>query len=299
MPPDIFYIWELLIIRVMQLHNRITEAQSKKAGKIAELLVRAGSPRKHTVEYIKEQWTALKLPERKRPSPRLNRAFRAISKLQEPIVLTDDEKLRVEYHDINGRETPHKSSLALSSKALHSGTIARGRMNFYLYGNLDLIAGQMVTLPRVPLRIPGKRAIMLIAQELGSQQNPSATDSSQKHTGNLAEKDEPMEVQQIQGGAAPDREQGTSQDGKGPHSPKASTPGTQPFMATAPVSVFLSQEARDLEFEISQEVLDELTQERENEIFSLVTWDTGSCTNEEEIQTPTLPELAEDHEDPE
>ena len=79
----------------------------------------------------------------------------------------------------------------------------------------------------------------------------------------------------------------------------ATTSGVQQYMATAPVSVFLSQEARDLEFEISHEVLHELTQERENEIFSLVTWDTGSCTNEEEIQTPTLPELAEDHEDPE
>ena len=73
----------------------------------------------------------------------------------------------------------------------------------------------------------------------------------------------------------------------------------QQYIPTAPVSVFLSQEARDLEFEISHEVLHELTQERENEIFSLVTWDTGSYTNEEEIQTPTLPELAEDHEDTE
>ena len=43
-----FYIWEFLILRVMQLKNRITEAQSKKTGKIAELLVRAGSPRKHS-----------------------------------------------------------------------------------------------------------------------------------------------------------------------------------------------------------------------------------------------------------
>ena len=191
---------------------------------------------------MKEQWTALKLPERKRPSPRLNRAFRAISKLQEPITLTDDEKLRVEYHDINGRETPHKSSLALSSKALHSGTIARGRMNFYLYGNLDLIAGQMVRLPRVPLRIPGKRAIMLIAQELGPQQNPPATGKTQKLTGNPVEKDEPMEVQQPQEETRTDCKQGSSQEGRGPHSPKATTSEMQQYICL----LYTSPSPRDL-----------------------------------------------------
>ena len=49
------------------------------------------------MEYLKDQWIALRLPERKKPAPRLNRAFDAISRLHTfPLALSVDEKLRIE-----------------------------------------------------------------------------------------------------------------------------------------------------------------------------------------------------------
>ena len=207
------------------------------------------------------------------------------------MALTEDEKLRIEYHDINGRESPHKSSLALSRKALHSGAITRGRMNFYLYGNLDLVVGQMVTLPRMLLKIPSQRAIMLITRELGTQTRLSTNDNNISGQKNPSEEDEPMEEEPAQAETAPEPEQEGSQEVKPPSSPKASTSGMQQHVSTAPVNLLLTQEARDIQFEISQEILDELTQERENEIFSLVTWESAEFTNEEGDLSPPLPDL--------
>ena len=165
-----FFIWEFLILRLLHLYNKITEAQSKRAKKIADLLARAGAPRKHTVGYLQEQWISLRLPERKKPAPRLVRAFEAITRLHNfPITLSVDEQLRIEYHNVNRRKNALTSTLGLSRKALHEGSITRGRMNFYLYNNINLIAELLVVLPRVPLKIPSQQAIMMISRELGAK----------------------------------------------------------------------------------------------------------------------------------
>ena len=100
-----------------------------------------------------------------------------------------------------------------------------------------------------------------------------------------------MEEEQTQAETTPEPEQEVTQGVKTHPSPRASTSGTQQIVSTAPVNIFLSQEARDIQFEISQEVLDELTQERENEIFSLVTWESAPFTNEEGNLSPPLPDL--------
>ena len=62
---------------------------------------------------------------------------------------------------------------------------------------------------------------------------------------------------------APEPEQQVNQEVNPPSSPRPLTSGTQLWVSAAPVNVLLTQEARDMQFEISQEVLDELTRERE------------------------------------
>ena len=64
------------------------------------------------------------------------------------------------------------------------------------------------------------------------------------------------------------------------------------YHVSAPTNALLSQEARDIQFEISKEVLEELTQERENEFFSLVAWESASF-NDEDFNLPSpLPNLS-------
>ena len=131
-------------------------------------------------------------------------------------------------------------------------------MNFYLYNNINLIAELLVVLPRVPLRIPSQQAIMMISRELGAKTKLSS------RQGKIAERKRPREAQnepmkeELAATGAPQNSKpkgNTTTDPSPP--PIPSTSGTQQHIS-APVNMLLTKEDRDMQFEISQEVLDEL-----------------------------------------
>ena len=72
--------------------------------------------------------------------------------------------------------------------------------------------------------------------------------------------------------------------------PIPSTSGTQHHIS-APVSMLLTKEDRDMQFEISQEVLDELNQEREHELFSLVAWESAAFDEEDCDLSSPIPDI--------
>ena len=55
--------------------------------------------------------------------------------------------------------------------------------------------------------------------------------------------------------------------------------------------MLLSKEERDIQFEISQEVLDELNDDREHELFSLVAWESAGLDEEDCDLSSPIPDM--------
>ena len=55
--------------------------------------------------------------------------------------------------------------------------------------------------------------------------------------------------------------------------------------------MLLTKEDRDMQFEISQEVLDELNDEREHELFSLVAWESAAFDEEDYDLSSPIPDI--------
>ena len=132
---------------------------------------------------------------------------------------------------------------------------------------------------------------MMITRELGTQTKLST------RQGKIAERkrpreaeDEPME-EELAATGTPQNSKSKGNTTTDPSvSPIPSTSGTQHHIS-APVSMLLTKEDRDMQFEISQEVLDELNQERENELFSLVAWESAALDEEDCDLSSPIPDI--------
>ena len=132
---------------------------------------------------------------------------------------------------------------------------------------------------------------MMISRELGAKPKLSS------RQGKIAERKRPREAEN-----EPMKEElpatGVPQNSKSKETmttdpsppPIPSTSGTQQHIS-APVNMLLSKENRDMQFEISQEVLDELNDDREHELFSLVAWESAGFDEEDCDLSSPIPDI--------